>query len=139
MPEERMSMVVFSGTVDRLLSVAIMASGAVAMGMEVQIFLTFWGLNAFRKDQLQTNQRISADFSEMGEGVTELLERKRVPPWHETLATAKELGEVHIHACGMTMDLMELKKEELSDLIEDVAGVGEFVNLAKEGKITLYI
>lgn len=139
MSVERMSMVVFSGTVDRLFSVAIMASGAVAMGMEVQIFLTFWGLNAFRKDHLDANERVSADFAEMGEGMMQLLERKKVPPWHETLATAKELGDVHIHACGMTMDLMELKKEELSDLIEDVAGVGEFVNLAKEGKITLYI
>jgi len=43
----RLSMVVFSGTVDKLYPVAIMASGAVAMGMDVDLFLTFYGLARF--------------------------------------------------------------------------------------------
>ena len=44
-------MVVFSGTVDKLYPAAIMASGAVAMGMDVEIFLTFYGLDSFRQGQ----------------------------------------------------------------------------------------
>ena len=49
---DKMSIVLFSGTVDKLMPVGIMASGAVAMGMEVDIFATFWGLNALRKECL---------------------------------------------------------------------------------------
>lgn len=49
MSEERLSMVVFSGTLDKLMPVGIMAAGGVGMGQEVEIFLTFWALLAFKK------------------------------------------------------------------------------------------
>ena len=47
---KRMSLVVFSGTVDKLTAVATLATGAAAMNMEVDLFLTFWGLEAFKKN-----------------------------------------------------------------------------------------
>jgi peroxiredoxin family protein len=61
---DRLSMVVFSGTVDKLFPVAILASGAVAMEQDVNIFLTFWGLDAFRKGEPQKNMRMSKDFED---------------------------------------------------------------------------
>ena len=41
---DKMSIILFSGTVDKLMPVGILASGGVAMGMDVEIFATFWGL-----------------------------------------------------------------------------------------------
>ena len=139
MAKDRLSMVVFSGTVDKLYPVAIMASGAVAMGQEVEIFLTFWGLNAFRKGAPASNDRISKDFEEMGPAVKQLLAEKKVPSWMDMLRQAKELGNVHVHACGMTMDLFDLKLENLEDIVDDVMGVAGFIEGAQEGKITLFI
>ncbi len=52
---DRMSIIVFSGTVDKLMAASILATGGAAMGMEVEVFLTFWGLDAFRKDGYKTN------------------------------------------------------------------------------------
>ena len=46
---DRMSIVLFSGTVDKLLAASILATGAAAMDMEVDLFLTTWGIEAFRK------------------------------------------------------------------------------------------
>jgi len=136
---EKMSIIVFSGTVDKLYPVGILASGAVAMGMDVEIFLTFWGLNAFRKDQIKQNTKISKDFEEMGEAMMKMMQAKNVPSWYDILKQAKSGGNVKIHACSMTMDLMGMTKEHLDDIVDDVVGVGSFIDIAKDSKITLFI
>lgn len=136
---DKMALVVFSGTVDKLLPVGIIASGAVAMGMDVEIFLTFWGLNAFRKENIATNMKMSSDYAELAPMMMQLMQQKHVPSWFDTLSKAKELGNVRIHACGMTYDLMGMKKQDLPDIVDDVMAVGEFVELAREAKVTLFI
>jgi peroxiredoxin family protein len=136
---EKMAMIMFSGRVDKLMPIGIMASGAVAMDMEVDIFATFWGLQALRKDALMTNMKISKDFEEMAGPMIQLMKTKNVQPWFETLKKAKEVGTVRIHACAMTFDLMGMKKEDLADFVDDVVAVGEFVEMAKDAKITLFI
>lgn len=132
-------MVVFSGTVDKLYPAAIMASGAVAMGMDVEIFLTFYGLDAFRMGMPQTNQKMDVNYAELAPMLARLMKEKNVPSWYDMLLKAKEMGHVRVHACAMTLDLMGLKKEHLDPIIDDVVGVGEFVSNAKEGEITLFL
>ena len=109
------------------------------MDMEVDIFATFWGLTAMRKDMLMTNMKISKDYEEMAGPMMELMKTKNVQPWFETLKKAKEIGTVRIHACAMTFDLMGLKKEDLADFVDDVVAVGEYVEIAREAQITLFI
>jgi peroxiredoxin family protein len=138
MAVERLSMVVFSGTMDKLMPVGIMAAGGVAMGQEVEIFLTFWGLMAFKKGAAN-NLPISKEFEQMGPMMAQIMAAKKVPSWLDTLRTAKELGDVKVYACGMTMDLFGLTMDDLEDVVDGVAGVGEFINTAKEGKMTLFI
>ncbi|MCL4518329.1 MAG: DsrE/DsrF/DrsH-like family protein, partial [Thaumarchaeota archaeon] len=67
------------------------------------------------------------------------MQKKNIPSWYSTLKTAKELGNVKVHACAMTYDLMGFKKEDLADIVDDVIAVGEFVEMAKEAKTTLFI
>ncbi len=138
---DRLSMIVFSGTVDKLFPVAILASGAVAMEQQVDIFLTFWGLEAFRKGAPQENMRMSKDFEEKGQAMMALMQQKKVPSWYETLRKAKDLGDgnVRVHACAMTMDLLGLNKNDLDPIVDDVVGAAEFVEEAQQGKITLFI
>ena len=47
-PENRLSIIVFSGDLDKALASLIIATGAVAMGMEVVMFFTFWGTPILR-------------------------------------------------------------------------------------------
>lgn len=136
---DKLAMVVFSGTVDRLMPVGIIASGAVAMGLDVEVFLTFWGLNSFRKDSLTSNTKMSRDYEDMAPMMMQLMKAKNVPSWFDTLKKAKEIGNVRIHACAMTYDLMNMKKEDLADIVDDVMAVGEFVDMAKDAKFTLFI
>lgn len=136
---ERMSIVLFSGTTDKLMAASILATGAAAMGMEVDIFLTTWGIMAFRKDDYKTNTKVSADFAEYGSTMRELMQVKKAPTWMENLLGAREIGDVHITACSMTMDLYDLKLNDLEPIVEDVTGVATFVERARESKIHLFI
>ena len=135
----RLSIVVFSGTVDRLYPVAIMASGAVAMGMDVEIFLTFYGLEAFRHGQPQKNQKMDMNYAELAPMLVQMMKAKNLPSWYAMLLQAKEMGNVKVHACSMTLDLMGLSKTDLDPIVDDIVGVGEFVSNAKEGEMTLFI
>jgi len=49
--DNKLSMVVFSGDLDKVLAAFIIATGAVAMGMEVVMFFTFWGTTVLRNKE----------------------------------------------------------------------------------------
>src|SRR5437867_7107100 len=128
---KRMSLVVFSGTADKLTAVATLATGAAAMGMEVELFLTFWGLEAFKKGAKERPPRITAEFEDYGPVMLELMQVKRVPHWLDTLRNAREIGNVKIFACSATMELFDMKLEDLEDLVDEITGVATFIDRAK--------
>jgi peroxiredoxin family protein len=137
--KERMSLIVFSGTVDKLMAASILSTGAAAMGMEVEVFLTNWGLAAFRKDNYKENFRISKEYEEFGPMMMQQMRAKNVPSWMDNLKGAMEIGDVKILACSMTLELFGWTKEDLEPIVEEVTGVATFVERAKDSKITLFI
>ncbi len=136
---DRMSLVLFSGTVDKLMAASILATGAAAMDMEVELFLTFWGLQAFRKGAYQDNTAITKDYEEYAPAMFEAMQAKHVPTWMENLQAAREIGNVRIEACSMTMELYGLKLEDFEPIVDDVTGVASFIERAKDSKITLFL
>jgi len=136
---ERMSLVVFSGTADKLTAVATLATGAAAMGLEVDLFLTFWGLEAFKKNANGNVPLVSAEFAELGPMMREVMQAKRVPSWLDTLRGAREIGAVKVYACSATMELFGHKLEDLEDIVDEVTGAASFIDRAKDSKITLFI
>ncbi|MCF8565399.1 DsrE/DsrF/DrsH-like family protein [Alicyclobacillus tolerans] len=136
---KKMCIVVFGGTVDKLYPAAIMSSGAVMNDMEVDIFLTFWGLLAFKKGAPQQLKAVSKDYEDMGEAMMNVMQAKNVPSWYDTLVQAKEMGNIRIHACAMTADLFEMELDDFEPVIDDIIGVGEFVGISAEADTTLYL
>jgi peroxiredoxin family protein len=134
-----MSIIVFSGTVDKLMAVSTLATGAAAMGQDVDIFLTFWGLNAFRKDQVRTNMKFSSEFAEFAEPAMQAMQAKGVRHWLDTLNDAQEIGNVHVKACSMTMELFGWTLDDLDPIVEDITGVASFVDEARDADINLFI
>ena len=128
--QERMSLIVFSGTVDKLMAASILATGGAAMGLEVEVFLTTWGLEAFRKDSYKTNMKVTKDFEEYGPVMMEQMMAKKVPSWMENFKNAMEVGEVKIYACSMTLELFDMKLADLEPIVTDVTGVATFVERA---------
>jgi peroxiredoxin family protein len=136
--QERFSIVLFSGTVDKLTAAVTLVSGAAAMDKQVTLFLTFWGVVAFRKDDWKTNRRFSKDFEDYAGPAMEMMQAKNVPPWMDTLRAAMELGNVTVKACSATMELFNIKLEDLEPVVSEITGVATFVEDA-EGGTTLFI
>ena len=132
---DKFSIVLFSGTVDKIMAAVTMASGAAAMQKDVTIFLTFWGLIGFRKDDWKTNRRFSKDFEDYAGPAFELMQARRVPPWMDTLKAAMELGNLTIKACGMTMDLFNIALEDLEPVVSEVTGVASFIKESEGGQV----
>lgn len=139
MQPDKLSMIVFSGTVDKMMAVATLATGGAAMGQDVDIFLTFWGLDAFRRDQVRSNTKFTSEFAEFAEPAMQAMRAKNVPDWIDTLHGAAEIGHVRVRACSMTMELFGWTLDDLDPIVEDVVGVATFVDEAKDAKINLFI
>jgi peroxiredoxin family protein len=133
--DEPINIVLFSGTEDRLQAAAVMASGAAALGRKVNIFLQYWGLEAFRKDKVSTSLGLAPEAGERGAALVAEAAKAGQQPWHATLRVAKELGEIDIQACSLSMDVLKIEEEDLDPLVDGVEGVTAFYLNAGDGHI----
>ena len=133
----RMSLVVFSGTEDKLMAASIIASGAVANDMEVNIFVTFWGLTRTTKVPMGPPE-LSFEGQPMMNQVFSIMQQRNMPNWISMLKNAKEVGTIKVYGCAMFADLMNIKKEDLDPIVDDIIGVNEFVSMSKDS-MTLFI
>jgi peroxiredoxin family protein len=135
---KKLSLIVFSGTVDKLMPVGILASGAAAAGYEVNLFFTFWGLQAITKKSIGQPQPIDKNYEQFGPVMMQRMQEMKYPTWDQLIMQAKEVGEVKVYACSTTMEFFGLKREDLADFVDDVVGVATFLDRA-EGGTTLFI
>ncbi len=110
---DKMAITVFSGSVDRLTGMAILVSGAVALDMEVEIFLQLWGVYAFKKDVIRENHHFS-EFKELVQKVAERIKELKLPTWFELLKQAREMGNVKIYACSTACKIWNVTKDDLA-------------------------
>jgi len=159
-PSDKLSMVVFSGDMDKILASFVIATGAVAMGMDAVMFFTFWGTPVLRDIKKTPGQKdimgkmfgamlpkgtSEVKLSKMNMGgmgtamMKSLMKKKNVASLEDMLAMAEELG-VRIFVCEMSMDLMGFKREEMIDYKGiTFCGVAKFLEEAKDSRIQLFI
>jgi len=133
--DETISIVLFSGTDDKLAAAAVLAAGAAALGRPVKIFLQYWGLEAFRADRIMSDHGLVPEAGAAGRAAVDAAAKAGQAHWAETLRMAKELGEVDIQACSASMDLLKLKQADLDPMVDGVEGVAAFYINAGEGQI----
>jgi peroxiredoxin family protein len=131
-----LSLVLFSGTDDKLMAAATLAAGASAMGETVNVLLMFWALDAFRSDRVDTNHGLAYDAARPRP--TEPVNKVGTLPWLETFRQAKEIGEMSIRACSGSLDMLGLNATELDPLVDDSGGIASFL-VAVEGSQILFI
>jgi peroxiredoxin family protein len=156
-PENRVTMVVFSGELDRQLSSLVIATGAAAMGLDVSIFYTFWGLSALKREvrlkgknfkekmlAIVTPGRLgrmplsTRNFGGIGRVMLKsAMKDKQVASVDEFFAMAREMG-VKLIACTMSMDIMGISQDELIDGVS-LGGVATFLGDAARSRVSLFI
>ncbi len=138
---ERTTIVVQSGDMDKVYSAMIIANGSLAMGMEVSLFFTFWGLERLKRNGgLEKAPLSRMHFLGLGKWVVKRrMARANVASLERLFQDYRELGG-RIIACDMTMAIMGIKREDLrEDLIDEYAGVGTYLNDARDSRITLFV
>lgn len=153
----RATLIVFSGDMDKLLSAFSIATGAVSMGMEVTMYFTFWGLGALKKTTLYGGKSLTdkmmavmlpgtvrsvptSSMNMLGMGPAffrKVMKDKNVASLPELISLAQEL-EVRMIACQMAMDVMGIQKDELIEDIE-FGGVATYLGEAADSTITLFV
>ena len=135
MEDKPLSLVLFSGTDDKLNAAAVLAAGAAALGRPVVLFLQYWALDAFRADRITADHGLAPEAGTEGREQVEALRAAGQASWAETLRLAKELGTVDIEACSLSMDLLHLEQEDLDPLVDGTEGVTSFFLKAGDGQI----
>ncbi|WP_226085895.1 CoA-disulfide reductase [Mesobacillus sp. S13] len=152
------TMVVFSGDLDKAIATFIIASGAAAMGKEVTLFFTFWGLNILKRSDAPATEKdmMAKMFSMMmpkgandlplskmnmgGMGskmIKTVMSNKNVDSLDTLMKNAMDAG-VKLVACGMSMDIMGIAKEELIEGVE-IGGVAAYLGDAEDSGLNLFI
>ena len=159
-PSNKLSIIAFSGDLDKALAAFVIATGAVAMGMEAIMFFTFWGTPLLRDKNKNVGGKdtISKMFGHMlPKGTTQtklsqmnmggmgtammksLMKKKNVASLEEFLQLAEEL-EIRIFICEMSMDLMGFNREEMIAYKHlTYGGVAGFMEEARDSRIQLFI
>ncbi|MCK5434453.1 MAG: DsrE/DsrF/DrsH-like family protein [Dehalococcoidales bacterium] len=156
---EKVTLVVFSGEMDRALAAFNLAIGAASMGMEVSMFFTFWGLNIIKRNEGSIHSKgiMRKMFNFMNRGgskrsplskfhmlglgtwmMKRLMKDVNFPQLEELMTMAKEMG-VKFIACTTSMGLMGISKEALISEVDTYAGVATYLAEAREGKVNLFI
>lgn len=137
---DKATLILHSGELDKIYSALIISNGALAMGMDVSIFFTFWGLERLKKDQLEEGPLSRKNMLGLGKWMVERkMEEANVASLEKLLEDFVDLGG-KILACDMTMEIMGIEKEDLrDDVISEYCAVGTYIQEAKESEITLFI
>jgi peroxiredoxin family protein len=155
--KKKMTLVVMSGDFDKLFGAFIIATGGAAMGMEVTMFFTFWGLRALKKN-VSTGKTFfgkmvgamyggditkanPSKFSFFGMGrwmFGKMMANNNVAKLIELRDMAVALG-VGMYPCQMSMDVMEIPQESFIDGVKPAVGVGFMLAEAEESAIQYFI
>ena len=154
---QKCTIIVFSGDMDKVMAAFIIATTAAAMGMETTMFFTFWGLKAIQKGtptgegmfgkMLSVMNRGGIDrigpskfnFGGMGRWMfKKMMKDQNVTSLPELLQMAIDL-DVKLLACLMSMDVMEISRDDLIDQVADVVGAATMLAEAQQSEVQFFI
>jgi peroxiredoxin family protein len=158
MTAKRLAIIAGHGSLDAAYPPFILATSAVAMDMEAAIFFTFYGLEIIKKgniDKLKVSPIANPAMPQPVPGISvpnilgmlpgmtavatgmmnSWMQKANVAKLSELMEMALEFG-VRLIGCQMTMDVMNIKKEDLIDGIE-IGGAATFIEFASQDAITL--
>lgn len=136
--KKKLAIIVHSGTLDRLYCAFILGSTATALDMETHLYFTFWGLTVLVKGGLE-KAGLPVTYKHMEEKMKKKLQQMKYPTLYEMLKRMKASGLLKIYACSPTMEMFDVKKEDLIPEVDEIAGAAAFLDLAADADITLLV
>ena len=127
MDSSKISIVVVSGSLERLQMAAMVASVGAVSGSDVRVFLSMNAMPFFVKGS-GAQPPAEGPFGELMAG-------KKVPPFRTLFEQAVELGDAKIYPCSMAMDVMEVDSNALEPWLGPPLGLTKFLHDARDSQI----
>jgi len=160
--ERKIAFICSKGNLDMAYPALIMGWAALGNGIDVTLFFTFWGMdliNTHRIDHLElapvanTSMKMSMMGIKTGNlgipnimgvlpGMTAFASKLMrdkiadldVPPVREFMQMMVD-GGAHLYACKMSVDMMDLTKEDFVEGVEDIVTAAEFIDMTEDSQI----
>ena len=155
-PENKVSIILLSGDFDKAMAAFMMANGAVAMGMEVSMFFTFWGCSAIKKGRKLKGKKFTHKlinlmlpasskqlapskmaFGGIGRKFFNYVMQGEMAPLDELIQLAVESG-VHFQVCAPSLSMMGFDADEWVVPV-DVCGVAAMYETALRARTAYFI
>ncbi len=120
-----LGIVLYSGRADTLVLAGVLAQTAANYDMPVRIFVTSFATPYFMKEKPEP--KLPQEFMEWGQKMFEGMAKMKAPSWYDMLKDAKELGDVKIMVCSMTMEALGFSKDHVDPIVDDVVGAATFL------------
>lgn len=153
---KKVSVICAKGALEDVYAALVLTNGALMEGIEANVFFTFFGLNAIRKnkmDKLHTSTvgnpamempggipfpTLLGSLPGVEAGVSAMMKKEMdkldIPPVSEFLEMITA-GGGKVFACKMAVDMFKLKKEDFYDDLDGILTVGDFYEEAAGGQI----
>ncbi|MEF8775880.1 MAG: hypothetical protein V5A43_05185 [Haloarculaceae archaeon] len=125
------AIVLASGRLERLQAVANIASIAAASDVPVDVFATMDGLEAFDSETVANG---AFEMGPIGEAMLNA-EEVDMALFTENFSRAKEIGDITLYACELSMDLLGKDLDQYADVFDDTLGVSGFLNAARDKQV----
>jgi peroxiredoxin family protein len=136
--KKKLALIVEGGTLDKLFCAFILGSTATSMGWEAHLYFTFWGLQAIVKGAMD-KAGLPVGYKQMEKSMREKLKQMKYPTPYEMLRRMKTSGLLKIYACTPSMEMFNIKKEDLIPEVDELVGAATFLNIAAGADVTLFI
>jgi len=151
------TIIVMSGDMDKVMAAFNIAIGAAAAGKDTSMFFTFWGIKAIQKGNYTGKSLFGRMMGVMNRGgidrigpssfnfwgmgrwmFKKMMKAHNITPLPELRKTAMDLG-VKLLPCQMSMEVMEIRQEDLIDGVEGPCGVATMLGISDRSRQTLFI
>ncbi len=155
----KMTLILFSGELDKALACFTLATTAAASGFEVTIFFTFWGLNVLKKGGISAGKKnfLQKMFAFLNKGTSSklpltkfnfagagpemmkmLMKQKKMASLPQMMKAAREMKVKYI-ACTTSCGIMGVDRTDLIDDVAEMAGAASYLAEAKNANVNLFI
>ncbi len=157
MLKDKITIILFSGELDKAIAAFTIATTAAASNMDVTIFFTFWGLNILKRERftlprtqkfmqrmfnfMSTSRLPISRLNMFGMGawmMKKLMRKTNAASLNDLMKLARDLGVKYI-ACTTSCSVLGLGKENLINEVDEFAGASSYLNEAKDARINLFI
>ncbi|EQB68765.1 MAG: hypothetical protein B2I18_00465 [Cuniculiplasma sp. C_DKE] len=137
MGEKGISIVISTGTEEKMVMLGVLSQTAVNLGMPLRVFITGTAIPLFLKDGYTKQPVVPAGFEGFMKELREGLIKVKFQGWHELLQNSVKDGDAKVYACSLMSSALNLQKKDFDPIVEDIVGATNFMIQSAENQIIM--